>query len=222
MILIKLRIAPSLLAADFTRLGEQIIATEAAGADLLHIDVMDGRFVPNISMGQFIVEAVRRVATLPLDVHLMIVEPDQYLKSFADAGAAMICVHYEACPHLHRTLQQIRDLGCKAGVALNPHTPARSLSEIMDMIDFVNVMTVNPGFGGQHFLTSTMSKVARLRAMMGETGRELDLEVDGGINAETASTAVQAGANVLIAGTSIFNPKFGVKEGMDALRGALQ
>ena len=152
----------------------------------------------------------------------MIVEPDHYLKAFADAGAANISVHYEACPHLHRTLQQIRDLGCKAGVAINPHTPASALIEILDMIDLINVMTVNPGFGGQHFLTTMMSKVARLRAMIGETGREIDLEVDGGINVETIATAVQAGANVLIAGTSVFNSSFTVKHGMTALRGALQ
>lgn len=218
----EIQFAPSLLAADFTRLGDQVKEAELAGANLLHIDVMDGRFVPNITMGPLVVQAVKRVATIPLDVHLMIVEPDQYLKTFADAGANNISVHYEACPHLHRTLQQIRDLGCKAGVAINPHTPASALTEIMDMIDIINVMTVNPGFGGQHFLTTMMSKVARLRAMIGETGREIDLEVDGGINVETITTAVQAGANILIAGTSVFNSSFSVKHGMNALRGALQ
>jgi ribulose-phosphate 3-epimerase len=215
-----IRIAPSLLAADFTRLGEQVIAAEQAGADLIHIDVMDGRFVPNITMGPLIVEAVRRVTSLPLDVHLMIVEPERYVPMFAEAGANSIDVHVEASPNLHRTLQQIRDLGCRAGVALNPHTSANALSEIFDMVDVVVVMTVNPGFGGQPFLKSMMSKVARLRAMIGETRREIDLEVDGGVSVETAKYVVQAGANVLIAGSTIFNKKHSVQEGITALRSA--
>ncbi len=215
-----IRIAPSILAADFTRLGEQVKEVTQAGADLIHIDVMDGQFVPNITMGPMVTAAVRRVTTLPLDVHLMIYEPDQHIPAFAKAGANILTVHYEACPNLHRTLMHIRSLGCKAGVALNPHTPASALSEIMDMIDQVNVMTVNPGFGGQEFLPSTMPKVARLRAMIGEAGHSIDIEVDGGINPETAIHAVQSGANVLIAGHMIFNNPHSAKAGIDSLRQA--
>lgn len=214
-------IAPSILAADFTRLGEQVREAEEAGADLIHIDVMDGRFVPNITMGPLVVEAVRSVTSLPLDVHLMIVEPERYVEAFAKSGAAMISVHLEASPNLHRTLQQIRSLNCRAGVAINPHTPASALAEVLDMIDFITVMTVNPGFGGQYFLSSMMSKLARLRAMVGETGRHIDIEVDGGINAKTAMEAAQAGANVLIAGSSIFNNQSSVKAGIYKLRQAL-
>lgn len=214
-------IAPSILAADFTRLGEHVREAEAAGADWIHIDVMDGRFVPNITMGPLVVEAVRRVTTLPLDVHLMIVEPERHLAAFAQAGANAITVHIEASPNLHRTLQEIRALGCKAGVALNPHTPATALAEIMNMVDVINVMTVNPGFGGQVFLPETMSKVARLRAMIGECGHPVDLEVDGGINRETAQTAAQAGANVLIVGTAIFGGAESVAQNVTALRSAL-
>lgn len=217
-----IRIAPSILAADFTRLGDQVQAAEAAGADLIHIDVMDGRFVPNITMGPLIVEAVRRVTQLPLDVHLMIVEPERYIEAFAKAGATSIDVHYEASPNLHRTLQQIRDLGCKAGVAVNPHTPASALTDVFDLVHVVVVMTVNPGFGGQTFLRSMMPKITRLRTMIGETGREIDLEVDGGITVDTAKDAAQAGANVLIAGSLIFNAQHSVQTGMDALRRAAE
>lgn len=214
-------LAPSILAADFTRLGEQIKAAEDAGATWIHIDVMDGRFVPNITMGPMVVEAARRSTSLPLDVHLMIVEPERTIDAFAEAGADHITVHIEASPNLHRTIQAIHAAGCRAGVALNPHTPASLLEDIMHMIDIINVMTVNPGFGGQHFLPETMSKIARLRAMIGDRGRPIDLEVDGGINAETAMSAAQAGANVLVAGSAVFNQQHSVSEGLDKLRHAL-
>jgi ribulose-phosphate 3-epimerase len=199
-------------------LGEEVRDAEAAGGELIHIDVMDGRFVPNITLGPVIVEAVRRVTRLPLDVHLMIVEPERHLADFAKAGANSINVHIEACPNLHRTLQIIHEVGCRAGVALNPHTPASALSEIMDMLDVILVMTVNPGWGGQQFIREMMPKVAQLRAMIGDAQRDIDLEVDGGINADTAMTAVQAGANVLIAGTAIFSANHSVAEGVAALR----
>jgi ribulose-phosphate 3-epimerase len=215
-------IAPSILAADFTILGKQVTDAQAGGADLIHIDVMDGRFVPNITMGPLIIEAVRRVTTLPLDVHLMIVEPEKYIDVMAKAGANMISVHYEACPHLHRVLQQIRDAGCRVGVAINPHIPASFLSEVMDMIDYVNVMTVNPGFGGQTILRSTLPKITQLSTMARQTGRQIGIEVDGGINEKTASTVVQAGANILIAGSTIFNEKRSVAEGIHALRSILE
>ncbi len=213
------RIAPSILAADFTRLGEQI--REAAGGDMIHVDVMDGRFVPNITMGPLAVAAARRVTNLPLDVHLMIVEPDHLLEKFAEAGATAITVHWEACPNLHRTLQAIKQLGCRAGVAINPHTPAGFLSEIMGMLDEINVMTVNPGFGGQVFLPEMLPKIRQLRTMINERGRAVDLEVDGGINADTAASVVEAGANVLIAGSAVFSDKFSVIEGIDTLRHAI-
>lgn len=215
------RIAPSILSADFTRLGEQVRAAEDAGAGLIHIDVMDGRFVPNITMGPLVVQAVRRVTRLPLDVHLMIVEPERHVARFAEAGADWISVHVEAGPHLHRTLMTIHELGCRAGVAINPHTPAAALSEVMHMIDLVNVMTVNPGFGGQSFLAETLPKIERLRAMIVASGRDIDIEVDGGINTQTVAAVVQAGANVLVAGSSVFNPDFSVQAGIDALRAAL-
>lgn len=216
-----IQIAASILSADFTQLGQQVQDAEAAGATLIHIDVMDGRFVPNITMGPQVVTAVRRVTTLPLDVHLMIVEPERFIDAFAQAGADRISVHYEASPNLHRTLQAIRAAGCQAGVALNPHTPAAVLSGIMDMLDLIIVMTVNPGFGGQAFLPAMMPKVAELRAMIGSTQREIALEVDGGINADTVMVAAQAGATVLIAGSAIFNPQHAVSEGVARLQNAL-
>ncbi|HEX2905837.1 MAG TPA: ribulose-phosphate 3-epimerase [Phototrophicaceae bacterium] len=213
-----IRIAPSILSADFTRLGEQLREAEAAGADLIHIDVMDGRFVPNITMGPLVVEAVRRVTALPLDVHLMIVEPEQHIAAFARAGANRISVHVEISPNLHRTLQVLRELGCGVGVALNPHTPASSLNEVLHLLDVILVMTVNPGFGGQTFLPETLPKIRQLRAMAEAARRELDIEVDGGINTETAALTVQAGANVLVAGSAVFNHRQSVQEGIHALR----
>ncbi len=211
-----IKIAPSILAADFTRLGEQIKAVEAAGAELIHVDVMDGRFVPNITMGPLVVDAARRSTGLPLDVHLMMVEPDHLLPAFAEAGATRISVHWEACPHLHRTLQKIKLLGCGAGVAINPHTPASFLSEIMHLLDVVIVMTVNPGFGGQQFLPETLPKIQQVRGMIG--GRDVDLEVDGGINHETARSVIDAGANVLIVGSAVYSSQFSIADGMERLR----
>lgn len=213
-----IHIAASILAADFARLGEQIRDAEAGGAGLIHIDVMDGRFVPTITMGPLIVEAARRSTKLPLDVHLMVVEPDHLLPAFAQAGANIITVHWEACPHLHRTLQTIKALGCRAGVALNPHIPANFLSEIIHLVDEVNVMTVNPGAGGQALLPETLPKIRQIRRMIAESGRQVDLEVDGGVNPATTATVIEAGANILIAGSAIFNNNVTVKEGIDTLR----
>jgi ribulose-phosphate 3-epimerase len=215
----RIRYAPSILAADFTRLGEQVRAAEDAGADLFHLDVMDGRFVPNISMGPLVVEAIHRITNLMLDVHLMIVEPDHLLPVFAEAGATRINVHWEACPNLHRTLQSIHALGCKAGVAINPHTPPSHLSEILHMIDAILVMTVNPGFGGQEFLPESLPKIARLREMT--QGRNIEIAVDGGINTDTAAQAVNAGATMLVVGTAVFSHDFSVREGLEALRSAV-
>lgn len=215
-----LRIAPSILSADFTQLGAQVRAAQEAGADWIHIDVMDGRFVPNITMGPLIVAALRRITTLPLDVHLMIVEPERYISAFAEVGADIITVHLEASPHLHRTLQVIHDVGCRAGVALNPHTSASAISEVMHLLDVINVMTVNPGFAGQTFLPETLPKIAVLRAMAGKAQRAIDIEVDGGITTETASSAVQAGANVLIAGSAVFNNGGDIGDNVRRLRSA--
>lgn len=215
----QIRLAPSILAADFTRLGEQIRSAEAAGADLFHIDVMDGRFVPNISMGPLVLEAVRRTTALPLDVHLMIIEPDHLLHAFAQAGATRINVHWETCPNLHRTVQHIRELGCTAGVAINPHTPASFLSEVLPMLDAVLVMTVNPGFGGQKFLPETLPKIRQLRQMAGNSA--LDIVVDGGINAETAESVIQAGASTLVVGTAVYSARHTVEAGMESLRHAV-
>ncbi len=215
-----IQIAPSILSADFTRLGEQIHDAEAAGADLIHFDVMDGRFVPNLTMGPLILEAARRSTTLPIDVHLMIVEPDHLLEAFAAAGASRIDVHWETCPNLHRTLQAIKALGCQAGVAINPHTPASFLSEILPMLDAVLVMTVNPGFGGQEFLPETLPKIRALRETIGE--RAIDIGVDGGIHEQTVAQAVEAGANLLVVGSAIFGREHSVAQGMYGLRRALK
>lgn len=216
-----IKIAPSILAADFTCLGQQVTEAQAAGADLIHIDVMDGRFVPNITMGPLVVAAVKRAASIPLDVHLMILEPERFIQRFADSGADSITVHIEACAHLHRTLGQIRDAGCLAGVALNPHTPASALAEILDMADLINVMTVNPGFGGQSFIDSMTAKIKTLYAMTAEQPRRIDIEVDGGISRATISTAVSAGANVMIAGSCIFGHPNGIAAGISELRQAI-
>jgi ribulose-phosphate 3-epimerase len=198
-------IAPSLLAADFTRLAQEVRATEAAGADWLHLDVMDGHFVPNISFGPAIIKAVRPLTQLPFDVHLMIAPVDAYIPAFCDAGADHIIVHAEAGPHLHRTLGLIRAHGKKAGVALNPATPAEHALAVLDLADLVLVMTVNPGFGGQSFLDSQMAKVATIRAAIAASGRGIVLEVDGGITAKTAPRAIEAGADAMVAGTAIYS-----------------
>ncbi|MGD8793994.1 MAG: ribulose-phosphate 3-epimerase [Anaerolineae bacterium] len=199
-----IKIAPSILAADFTRLGDQVAEAEAGGADYIHVDVMDGHFVPNITMGPHIVEAVRRVTSLPLDVHLMIEAPERYLADFCRAGANILTVHVETCPHLHRTVQQIKELGCRAGVTLNPATPAISLAEIVPYLDLVLVMTVNPGFGGQSFIEGILPKIEAVRAMLDAQNPQAELEVDGGIGPDTVERVVRAGARVLVAGSAVF------------------
>ncbi len=217
-----IRIAPSILAADFTRLGEQIAEAEAGGGNLIHIDIMDGRFVPNISMGPLVVEAARRATQLPLDVHLMIVEPERHIPAFIDAGANNITVHYETCPHLHRTIQQIREGGAGASVVINPHTPISLLKEVLPFVDMVLVMTVNPGFGGQKFIVETLPKIRELRTMIDAAGLNVAIEVDGGIDETTAPLVVAHGATVLVAGTSVFRAPEGVTASLVALRQAIE
>lgn len=198
-------IAPSVLAADFTNLRAEIDMVNASEADWFHLDVMDGRFVPNITFGMMIIEAIRKMATKPLDVHLMIVEPEKYIESFRKAGADVITVHYEVCPNLHRTLQQIRATGAKVGVALNPHTPVTVLEDVLEMLDLVCLMSVNPGFGGQKFIYQTLNKIRKLRTMMDERNLDCHIEIDGGVGLQNAEVILQAGADVLVAGSSVFN-----------------
>ncbi|MBM4126362.1 MAG: ribulose-phosphate 3-epimerase [Nitrospira sp.] len=200
-------IAPSILSADFARLADEVAAVERAGADLLHVDVMDGHFVPNLTVGPPIVEALKKVTKLPLDVHLMITNADAFIQEFAEAGADYLTVHVEACPHLHRTIQSIKERGVKAGVTLNPATPIASLQEILPDVDLVLIMSVNPGFGGQKFIPSALNKVAAARAMLDRIQSRALLEVDGGIKAENASQVVAAGATVLVAGSAIFSQR---------------
>ena len=202
-----IKIAPSILSADFARLGEEIKDVEKGGADYIHVDVMDGHFVPNITIGPLIVEAIRPITSLTLDVHLMIEQPDRYIPEFAKAGADIITVHVEACPHLHRTIQLIRSFGIKAGVVLNPHTPVSTIQHVLEDIDMVLLMTVNPGFGGQSFIHAVLPKIQEVSRMVRERGLHVDIEVDGGVNAETARLCVEAGANVLVAGSAIYNEK---------------
>lgn len=200
----KKRIAPSILSADFTRLGDDIRAVEAAGADWIHIDVMDGCFVPNITIGALVVSAVKRVTGLPLDVHLMIQDPDRYIPEFADAGAYLISVHIETCPHLNRTIEHIKSKGCLAGVALNPATPLCALDWVLENVDLVLIMSVNPGFGGQAFIPNTIDKITRLRQTIDGRGLSTLIQVDGGINATTIKDIAKAGADVFVAGSAIF------------------
>ena len=198
------RIAPSILSADFGRLAEEVAAAEAAGADYIHVDIMDGRFVPNITIGPLVVRAVRKATKLPLDVHLMIVEPERYVDEFAHAGADLISVHAEASPHLHRTVEHIRSLGKRASVALNPHSSLDSLHVVLPELSMVLLMTVNPGFGGQKFIAAVVPKIRALRDEIVRRGLDVDIEVDGGIAPETAPIVVGAGANVLVAGSAVF------------------
>jgi ribulose-phosphate 3-epimerase len=215
-----LRIAPSILAADLSRLGDEVRAVEAAGADVLHVDVMDGRFVPNISFGIPVVAALRAVTKLPLDVHLMIVEPERYIDEFARAGADYLTVHLEASPHLHRTVEHIRELGKKASVALNPHSPIDRLEVVLPDLDMVLVMSVNPGFGGQKFIPGVLPKLRALRDEIDRRGLAVEIEVDGGIAPDTAPSVVAAGATVLVAGSSVFHaPGHDYRRAIAALRG---
>jgi ribulose-phosphate 3-epimerase len=211
-------IAPSILSADFGRLAEEVKAIEKAGADWVHVDVMDGRFVPNITLGPVVCQAVKRATALPLDVHLMIVEPERYIEDFVKAGAAVITVHAETCPHLHRTLQQIRQAGAKPSVVLNPSTPLSAIEEVLSDVEMVLLMSVNPGFGGQSFIPQTMDKIRRLRAMISGRGLNVDIEIDGGVNASNAKAIIEAGATVLVAGSAVFGAK-DYRAAISALRG---
>ncbi len=214
----RIKIAPSILSADFAHLGAQVREAEAAGADWLHVDVMDGHFVPNITIGPLVVAALHPITTLPLDVHLMIAEPDRYLADFARAGAAIITVQVETCPHLHRTIQAIKALGVQAGVTLNPATPLVTLEEVLPMVDLALVMSVNPGFGGQSYIPASTAKIQRLRRMLDAIGSQAELEVDGGVKASNAAEIVAAGATVLVAGSAVFNQQASIAENIAQLR----
>jgi ribulose-phosphate 3-epimerase len=215
------KLAPSILSADFARLGQQVADAERAGADRIHIDVMDGHFVPNLSMGAPIVQSLRRVTRLPLEIHLMISDPDFFLDEFVEAGSDSFLVHWEGNANLHRTVQRIKALGKRAGVGINPATPAAVLEEILPDVEQVLVMTVNPGFGHQQFLSTTLPKIRRVRQMIDQMKSGCDVEVDGGIDADTAPLAVAAGANILVAGTAIFGQSEGVTAAMTRLRAAI-
>ncbi len=214
----QIKISPSILSANFARLGEHVKEAEDAGVDYIHVDVMDGHFVPNITIGPLIVKALRPVTKLPLDVHLMIENPERYIEDFAQAGADIITVHQETCPHLHRTLQQIHNLGIRAGVSLNPSTPASTLAEIITEVDLILVMSVNPGFGGQSYIHSCTGKIQKLRSMLNACGSSADLEVDGGVNVDTVCEVIGAGANAFVAGSAVFNDKQSVAENVRLLR----
>jgi ribulose-phosphate 3-epimerase len=213
-----IKLAPSILSANFARLGEQIDEVVRAGADYIHVDVMDGHFVPNITIGAPVVASIRPVTSLPLDVHLMIEHPEQYISEFVQAGADIITVHVEACPHLHKTIRLIKELGAKAGVSLNPATPVSAIEEFLPHVDLVLVMSVTPGFGGQAFIPATLPKIANMRKILDDRGLSAELEVDGGINADNAPDIVKAGANVLVAGNSIFRANEGIARAMRRLR----
>lgn len=212
------KIAPSILSADFSKLGEEIKDVERGGADYIHVDVMDGHFVPNITIGPLIVEAIRPITKLPLDVHLMIDNPDQYIEAFANAGADYLTVHVEACKHLHRTIHYIKSFGVKAGVVLNPATPVQTIEHVIEDIDMVLLMTVNPGFGGQKFIESVLHKIRQVKELVDKKGLSVEIEVDGGVNEETARKCVKAGANVLVAGSAIYNEK-DRKKAIEIIRG---
>jgi ribulose-phosphate 3-epimerase len=216
----KIKLAPSILAADFARLGEQVAAAEKAGADRIHVDVMDGHFVPNISIGVPIVQSLRPITRLPLETHLMIEQPDHMLDAFAAAGSDTLIVHWEGNSNLHRTIQHIKSLGKRAGVAINPATPADVVDVILTDVDLVLVMTVNPGFGGQSFIHATLPKIRKVREMIDRTNAAIELEIDGGVDATTAPLGVQAGANVLVAGSAVFGHPAGIAAGMSAILAA--
>jgi len=218
---LKIKIAPSILSADFARLGEQVAEATRAGADLIHVDVMDGHFVPQITIGALVVSAIRKYTTLPLDVHLMIESPEEQIAQFAKAGADIITVHIEPCAHIHRVIQMIKATGVKAGISINPATSLSMLDEILPEVDLVLVMTVNPGFGGQIFIENTLDKIARLRAEIDRRKLNIELEVDGGINTKTAPRAVKCGATALVAGAAIFNAGESIDEAIKKLRQSL-
>jgi len=215
-------IEPSILSADFTKLGEAVIEAQNAGVSAIQIDVMDGRFVPNINFGPGVVAAIRPITNMMLDVHLMIVEPEKYIEDFVKSGADRIIVHQEACPHLHRVLQIIREFGVKSGITLNPATPVDMIEDVLELSDFVQVMGVNPGFGGQKFIHSQLNKIRVLKSMLEDRGLDVALGLDGGIDLETAPLVVEAGATVLVAGSSVYNSKGSVKENVEALLKSVQ
>jgi len=216
-----IKLAPSILSADFARLGEQVAEAARAGADYIHVDVMDGHFVPNITIGAPVVAAIRPVTSLPLDVHLMIEHPERYISEFVHAGADIITVHVEACPHLQGTIELIKKLGARAGVSLNPPTPIGAVEEFLHHVDLVLIMSVNPGFGGQSFIPETLPRIAKMRKILDARGLSAELEVDGGINADNAPDIVKAGANVLVAGNSIFRAEEGISGAIQRLREAV-
>lgn len=217
-----IKIAPSILSADFSKLGAEIKEVEQGGADYIHVDVMDGHFVPNITIGPLVVEAIKPITTLPLDVHLMIENPDDYIQEFVKAGATIITVHQEACLHLHRTIESIKEYGIKAGVVINPATPVSLIEEVLPIVDMVLVMTVNPGFGGQSFIPQTLHKIEQLSDLRKKSNLSFEIEVDGGINVDTAKLCVAAGADVLVAGSAIFdqpNRSQAIRDIVDAAKG---
>ena len=215
-----IKLAPSILSADFARLGEQIAEVARAGADYIHVDVMDGHFVPNITIGASVVASIRSLTSLPLDVHLMIEHPERYISEFVHAGANIITVHVEACPQLHSTIQLIKEQGVKAGVSLNPPTPLSAVEEIIPHVDLILIMSVNPGFGGQSFIPETLPRIANMRKILDDRRLSAELEVDGGINADNAPGIVKAGANVLVAGNSVFRAEEGISQALQRLREA--
>lgn len=217
----KVKLAPSILSADFARIGEEVAEVTRAGADYIHVDVMDGHFVPQITIGALVVAAIRKWTTIPLDVHLMIEAPERQINQFADAGADILTVQIETCPHIHRVVQMIKGLGIKAGVSINPGTPVDMLKDILPYLDLVLVMTVNPGFGGQTFIESALDKVVQMRIELDRRNLAAELEVDGGINAEVAPRVVKAGARVLVAGAAVFNSGMSVKDAMRKLHASL-
>ena len=217
-----LKIAPSILSADLTRLGDQLQEAQEGGADWIHLDVMDGHFVPNITIGPLVAAAARAATSLPIDAHLMIEQPDRYVAAFARAGVDLITVHVEACPHLHRSVQTIREAGARAGVALNPATPVESIVEILPFVDLVLVMSVNPGFGGQRFIPEVLSKIRRIRSMLDERSLETELQVDGGVAEDTIAAVAGAGASVVVAGSAVYNASASVADNLRRLRGALE